>query len=204
MRFFSYRTALILGIVTVVLIAVAFSGGENPHTISFKTATTTVFWVGEGAGPDNDFIANDQSYWDEAWQAHYGGIDDPICRTGYRPCAFVPNENPFYIALPYAGKGGEPLLKNRWVEVQLGNTSCYGQWEDVGPNNEEDFAYVFGDSDTPVNTFGEKAGLDVSPALRDCLGMHGNAVTVWRLVDTADVPDGPWKTVVTTSPVSWK
>jgi hypothetical protein len=50
--------------------------------------------------------------------------------------------------------------------------------------------------------------MDVSPALRDCLGFSGlnnadNCVS-WRFVDAKDVPPGPWRRVVTTRQVFWR
>lgn len=187
----------------------------------FKNVMTTYFYVGEPSEASNAYIPNDMSYWDETWQAHFGGVDTPDCRNGYNPCGFTPKENPFYVALPFAeydsagniknSIGKIPWfeatstfgLKNHWVEVKYGSTTCYGQWEDVGPNGEDDFAYVFGEKSLPVNTFGEKAGLDVSPALLKCLGLTDNAITSWRFVDAAAVPDGPWRAIVTSSPISW-
>lgn len=184
-----------------------------------KSTMTTIFWVGEPADSDNAYITNTESYWDEKWQEHYGGVDDPNCRTGYLPCSFTPKENPFYFALPYAEYDengdlkttakevpwyakGSTLLKNRWIEVRHGEYTCYAQWEDVGPNGEDDFSYVFGKT-KPVNTFGEKAGLDSSPALWKCLHMSDNDITQWAFVDASDVPSGPWKDIVTTSGISW-
>ena len=67
----------------------------------WKPAIATVFWVGEEAAPDNGFIHNKASAWDVNWQKSFGGIDDPKDRCGYRPCAFKPLENAFYVALPY-------------------------------------------------------------------------------------------------------
>lgn len=195
--------------------------GVEPIRLSpWKSTMTTLFWVGETADADNAYITNTQSYWDEQWQEHYGGVDSPNCRIGFLPCSFVPNENPFYFALPYAeydesgnlketvrqipwyGKDTGQVLKNRWIVVRHGGSVCYGQWEDVGPNNEDDFGYVFG-SAKPSNTFGEKAGLDVSPALWRCLQMSDNDVTEWAFVDAGVVPEGPWKDTVTTSGTSW-
>lgn len=171
----------------------------------YKHVVTTLFWVGEEADASNDFIANDRSYWDAQWEER------------------APKENPYYVALPYGeftqeagatvlkesawrvpwfGKDEKPLLKNRWVEVVYEGRRCYGQWEDVGPSESDDFAYVFGDA-APKNTFGARAGLDVSPALFECLGLRDNAVTGWRFVDEEEVPEGPWKRVITTSPLDW-
>jgi hypothetical protein len=36
------------------------------------------------------------------------------------------------------------------------------------------------------------AGLDVSPAVRDFLGLGDTDVTDWRFVDFEEVPHGPW------------
>jgi hypothetical protein len=186
---------------------------------------TTEFWVGEGATSDNDYIANSQSYWDEKWQEHYGGVDSPDSRCGYAPCAFVPKENPFYFALPYGefdmqtgmlkpsalkipwykaqSDSTQSILKNRWIEIVHNGKTCYAQWEDVGPYLEDDYSYVFGSS-PPHNTYDVKAGLDLSPATWDCLGMSDNDITSWKFVDYSQVPDGPWKKTVTTSEITWE
>ena len=192
---------------------------QNPH--KYKSVTTTVFWVGEGADESNDFIPNDKSFWDSSWMEHYGGIDDPEDRCGYRPCSFVPKENPFYFALPYGDREEEgdqkssvklipwfgrsqkeSILKNVWIEIKYKDKTCYAQWQDVGPFETDDFEYVFGDA-PPKNTFGVAAGLDISPAAWDCLGLRTNAAVQWRFVDEGKVPDGPWKEVVTTRDVSF-
>ena len=183
----------------------------------FKETMTTLFWVGEASGEENAFIPNDQSYWDQDWQDHYGGVDDPESRSGHWPADFKPKENPFYVALPYgeftrAGKlkrrarnipwftdGVTPLLKNRWVEILLRGRSCFAQWQDVGPCGEDDFGFVFGNSAKPRNTFDARAGLDVSPAVWHYLGMDDNRVTAWRFVEAGDVPSGPWTEIVTAS-----
>lgn len=187
--------------------------------LHFKSTMTTLFWAGEPSDSDNGYIANDQSYWDEKWMEHFGGLDDPTCRAGFRPCAFKPKENPFYVALPYGdysddglkdsarrvpwfSKDDKPLLKNRWVEVRYGDKRCYAQWEDVGPFETDDWSYVFGESNS-ANTYGERAGLDVSPAVWTCLGLSDNAITSWAFIDEGSVPSGPWIETVTTSGTFW-
>lgn len=183
---------------------------------AWKEAIATVFWVGEGAGSDNGFIHNAASAWDEEWEKSFGGVDDPACRSGSHPCAFTPRENPFYVALPYndrddegrekpeavripwyPGPSEKSILKNRWIEVRALDVSCFGQWQDTGPFFDTDFAYVFGDAKNPQNAFGEKAGIDLSPAMRDCLNVAGSSVISWRHVDVTLVPEGPWHTMVT-------
>jgi hypothetical protein len=179
----------------------------------------TTFWAGEGATADNAYISNVPSYWDEQWKTHFGGVDSPNNRNGYLPAAFTPKENAFYFALPYGEFGksalkdnakqvywyhpvtdGESLLKNRWVKITSGKTVVYAQWEDVGPFNEDDINYVFGTAKPSY----AKAGIDLSPASSDYLGMKDNAVVSWQFVSTSDVPAGPWKTTLTTSGTYWK
>lgn len=107
--------------------------------------------------------------------------------------------------------GGASIMKNRWVKIIGPNgKTCYGQNEDAGPssgNLYHDSNYVFGNTDArPVNKEFNGAGMDVSPALNGCLGfkeLDGDSDLIsWQWVDDVDVPPGPWKTVVTTSPAT--
>jgi len=182
---------------------------------SFKKTITTVFWVGEAATAENGYIDNFGSYWDSNWVNHFGGVDSPTHRDGYLPAGFTPKQNPFYVALPFAevdrdgnikdaakripgfGADNEPLTRNRWVEIRYKGKSCYAQWQDVGPSEENDFDWVFGSAKKPKNAFGLKAGLDISPAAAHFLGIEDSARTEWRFVAEANVPDGPWKAIVT-------
>lgn len=187
---------------------------------SHVNITTTIFWAGEGATAANGFIPNSASAWDEQWATHYGGIDSPSPRNGYYPAGFTPKENPFYFALPYSdftndGKRktsanscpgiGNPVLekhswcKNAWIIVRHGNKVAFAQWQDVGPYEEDDTAYVFGSS-APKNKQGAKAGLDVSPAVKDYLGLDDVSKCDWAFITAGQVPDGPWKQIVTVSP----
>jgi len=93
--------------------------------------------------------------------------------------------------------------KNRWIRVQHGDSVCYAQWEDVGPFETDDLPYVFGDA-PPKNPHNGGAGIDLSPACFSYLGMSGGGLVSWRFVAFRDVPDGPWKTVITTSEPSWE
>lgn len=187
-----------------------------------ENISTTIFYVGEPASPANGFIANDVSAWDECWQSHYGGVDDPFNRNGYLPAGFTPTENPFYVALPYddldnsGNRRGNvadvipwahtqtfpstvSIVKNRWVKIMANGNTCFGQWEDVGPFNTDDARYVFGTA-RPRNRVNNRAGLDVSPAMQTCLGIpYGISPTSWRFVEASQVPAGPWTQTVTTS-----
>lgn len=181
---------------------------------------TSEFWVGEPGDGDNSGISNVSSTWDDNWQQHYGGVDSQTARSGYLPAGFTPKENPFYVALPYSdldsndhrkptaiacesNSGNAPVAgswcKNTWLAISYGGKTVYAQWEDAGPYGENDTAYVFG-SAKPQNTTDLKAGLDVSPAVTTYLGLDGDNLTSWTFVPTSDVPAGPWKQIITTTP----
>lgn len=190
---------------------------RHPETeTAHENITTTVFWVGEPADDSNAGIHNRSSAWVEDWEGEFGGVDDPDNRCGMLPCGFVPRENPFYVALPYndldascrpkasqqdvpwfdgAPGEGESIVKNHWVKITYGDKTAYAQWEDAGPMGEDDAAYVFGDAAAHY----KGAGLDVSPAINDYLGLDGEDRTSWEFVDASAVPDGPWTQTVTTS-----
>ena len=193
-----------------------------PSTYPVHTGiSATTFWVGEPADNDSGHISNAESAWDDRWIEHFGGIDDPRHRNGWRPAGFVPRENPFYVALPYndldengQAKGSaaavpwagqrasadQSVLKNRWVRIDYHGKSVYAQWEDAGPMGEDDFAYVFGGA-APKNRANERAGIDLSPAAQDYLGLDGLTPVTWQFVDQPNVPPGPWLVTVTTSGV---
>jgi hypothetical protein len=156
---------------------------------------TTVFWVGELPRPGDP--GNLRSAWDPNWLAN------------------AAHENPFYVALPYNDiigaqrtkpkaaaavpwfkrtfvRQGQSVLRGRWVAIRYGNKVCYAQWADAGPYHTDDVAYVFG-SARPLPHPNNDAGLDVSPAVRDYLALHGLDSCDWRFVDANAVPPGPWK-----------
>lgn len=177
---------------------------------------TTVFWIGEQAGGHN-LVPNRKSAWDKRWTKTYGGFDDPnpAHRNNYIPVKFTPRQNPFYCALPYNDKahtGHRPeaprvvpwfqeayrgptvsTCKDRWVAIRKGNRIAYAQWEDAGPFRTDHWQYVFG-NERPKPNLNKGAGLDVSPAVRDYLGLKETDVTDWRFVDFSEVPRGPWST----------
>jgi len=191
-----------------------------------ENVSTTVFYVGEPASPENGFIANDDSAWDECWKERYGGIDDPANRNGYWPAGFTPLENPFYVALPYddldtsgnrrwnvpevvpwaktqSFAADVSVVKNRWVKIIANGNTCYAQWEDVGPFKTNDVRYVFGTA-RPRSSANAHAGLDVSPAVQTCLGIaYDITPTNWRFVEASEVPAGPWTQIVTTSQLNF-
>ncbi len=184
-----------------------------------KNITSTVFWIGENSSPNNGFINNVVSSWDENWMLHYGEVDSPDNRTGYLPANFIPTENPFYVALPYNDFNSEgerkisannniywanekswgkqeSMCKNRWVKITKDNISVYAQWEDVGPFKSDNVNYVFG-TEEPENSINNYAGIDVSPAVRDYLGLKDIDKVTWQFVDENNIPEGEWKKLET-------
>ena len=139
---------------------------------------------------------------------------DPAARHDYIPLSFVPDQNPFYCALPYNDvdqgrfkpeaptvipwfkqvhpEPGQSVCKDRWVAIRKGDRICYAQWEDCGPFRTDHFQYVF-QNERPTPNASHDAGLSVSPAVRDHLGLAPADVTDWRFVEVSDVPPGPWR-----------
>ena len=175
---------------------------------------TTIFWIGEKP-TENNPVPNRASSWDKEWSKSYGGFDDPnrARRSDYTPVKFTPRQNPFYCALPYNDKAatghrpeasrvvpwfneayqgpGVSVCKDRWIAIRKGNKVAYAQWEDAGPFRTDHWQYVFG-NERPKPNLNKGAGLDVSPAVRDYLGLNETDVTDWQFVDFKNVPRGPW------------
>ncbi len=136
---------------------------------------------------------------------------------------------PFNDRVPGMGKYGQ--CKNRWVEIVNAATGkrAFGQWEDVGPWFVNDVEYVF-DERCTTRPFAEihkgerwniyrkrsgsgvrkprkvlnGAGIDLSPVLAQELGIGGKGEVHWRFVASRNVPSGPWKRHISTSPPRWR
>ena len=182
-----------------------------------RNIMTTFFWIGERPTARNP-VPNNRSAWDANWARNYGGYDNPDPRyrdsRTYAPRGFFPRQNPFYIALPYCDvsrgntksevkkivpwyrdcfeKDGKSVLKGRWIAIHHAGRTAFAQWEDCGPFRTDHWQYVFG-NERPRPNLNRGAGLDISPAVRDYLGMGKNDICDWKFVDAASVPDGPWK-----------
>ena len=86
---------------------------------------------------------------------------------------------------------GISVCKGRWIAIHWRGRICYAQWEDVGPFEIDHWQYVFGDQ-APRPNRNHDAGIDLSPAVRDFLGLRSGERVQWRFVDTRQVPPGPW------------
>jgi hypothetical protein len=155
--------------------------------------TATVFWVGEL--PTVNDPGNLVSAWDQNWLES------------------ARSQNEFYIALPYNDvanghtkteakkvipwfkqayvRDGQSVLKDHWVAIRKGAKICYAQWEDVGPFQVDHWQYVFGD-ERPHPNKNQDAGIDVSPAVKEYLGMSGIDSCDWRFVSENEITQGPW------------
>lgn len=184
--------------------------------------TATVFWIGETPTERNP-TPNTKSSWDQQWTSNFGGFDDPNpaarianFSTGeFRPKAFTPKLNPFYVALPYNDvvgskvhkpeaprvipwfhrykpAPGKTVCKGRWIQIWNGKRSCFAQWEDCGPWVTDDWEYVF-TGKAPKNSENGAAGIDISPSVRDYLQLNSGQKVHWRFVEAGQVPGGPWK-----------
>jgi hypothetical protein len=202
----------------------SFSSPSMPHLGYARypwklDIVATVFWVGEQP-TENNPTPNDKSSWDTQWMQSFGGYDDPdpAKRTdNYTPVGFTPKQNPFYVALPYNDcidynshkpeaskvipwfkqkfvRSGKTVLKGQWIAIRYGNRVCYAQWEDCGPFVTDDHDYVFGNA-RPKNTSNRGAGIDISPGVRDYLGISSSGRCDWRFVDVSEVPAGPWRSL---------
>ena len=187
---------------------------ETRETGWRRGITATIFWVGEQPTPRNP-TPNYASSWDPEWQRSFGGVDRPELRKGFLPKDFIPQQSPFYIALPYndiSPNGGhkpeakkhipwfwkvhkgssESVCHRRWVAIHRNGKICYAQWRDCGPYTTDDWRYVFL-GERPKPNLNGNAGIDLSPAVRDYLTMGGNYRVDWKFVEDFEVPDGPWK-----------
>ncbi len=192
-------------------------GGDYPWK---KEIVATVFWAGESASQNNP-VHNRSSSWDANWATSFGGYDDPSTSNriangkDYRPAKFIPQQNPFYVALPYNDvtrgttkpevrmvipwfkkewkKEGESICHDRWLEIRnpANGRKCFAQWGDCGPFRTDHWQYVFG-NERPKPNLNKGAGLDVSPSVRDYLGIGSIATLDWRFVEFRDVARGPW------------
>lgn len=191
------------------------SGGSSQYSWK-RNIVTTVFWVGELASARNP-VHNISSSWDLHWATSYGGYDNPdaSARRNYIPVAFTPKQNPFYFALPYNDvthgstkpeaklvipwykqtfvKEGQSICHDRWIAIRNPQNSriCYAQWGDCGPFRTDHWQYVFG-NEVPKPNLNRGAGLDISPAVRDFLGVGPMSVLDWKFVEFREIPKGPW------------
>jgi hypothetical protein len=189
--------------------ALSIGPGRYPWKLNI---VTTIFWTGEHPTANNP-VPNSRSSWDRHWAANYGGYDNPNpgARRDYIPAGFIPRQNPFYVALPYNDveggrtkpeapsmipwfrtafvRSGQTTLKDRWVAIRHGGRICYAQWEDCGPFRTDHWQYVFG-NERPRPNLNQGAGLDVSPAVRDYLGLANKDVCDWKFVEYREVPSG--------------
>jgi hypothetical protein len=195
--------------------------GLYPWKMNIVTTTFWVGEQAAQNNPVHNFSSSWDKYWYQTFGG-FDDPDVKSRRNlpegGTIPAKFVPQGNPFYFALPYNDvergkhkpearfvipwfnqvfeKEGQSVLRDRWIAIRknLPNGSsrvCYAQWSDCGPFRTDHYQYVFG-NELPRWNLNKGAGLDVSPAVRDYLGMKGTDVVDWKFVEFRDIPIGPW------------
>ncbi len=216
---------LAAGIAAVVGVAVAgVPRGSQSKYPWHPWTVASVFGPNENATADNAFISNAQSAWDKDWRRHAPHENRFFVAVPYADYLDDGGFNPDNVRIPWhrANVSGRSEVKNRWVEVTRragGRTlTAFGQVEDVGPSDKRaatavsDPDYVFGPSGhdpaepirvKPKNTFGLRAGIDLSQELARALKLAGSGTVNWRFVAADDVPEGPWTKVVTTRSPNW-
>ena len=224
-RMWSHSLLLVAAIAAVLGIAGAATLARSPSGYPWHPGTVaSVFGPDEDAHPDNAFITNAKSAWDKDWRRHAPHENQFFVAVPYADYLDDGAFNPDNARIPWhrANITGRSELKNRWVQItrRAGKRTltAYGQVEDVGPSDQRTAAgvsdpdYVFGppghDRSDPIlvkprNTFGLRAGIDLSPAVARALKINGSGTVNWRFVEAEDVPEGPWTKDVTTSPPNW-
>jgi hypothetical protein len=223
------RRRVLLGAGAAAVIAVAVTvavvpARSHPGYPWHPGITASVFGPNEDANADNAFISNAESAWDKAWRRHARHENKFFVAIPYADYLDDGRFNPDNVRIPWHRRNawGRSEIKNHWVEIvrRAGTRTfrAYGQVEDVGPSDKRTSAavsdpdYVFGppghDPSAPIvvppkNTFGLRAGIDLSPRLARALRIHGSGTVRWRFVDAGDVPRGPWTKVVTSSLPNW-
>jgi hypothetical protein len=226
-----WRQRVLLGAGIAVMIAaaaVATAAITRPSSESgypwHPSTTASVFSPNEDASADNAYISNAQSAWDKDWRKHAPSENRYFVAVPYADYLDSGKFNPANVRIPWHQRNirGRSEMKNRWVEVTrtVGQRTlrAFGQVEDVGPSDQRTSAavsdpdYVFGppghDPSGPIlvkpkNTFGLRAGIDLSRRLARALHIRGSGTVSWRFVEGNEVPRGPWTDVVTTSLPNW-
>jgi len=179
----------------------------------WKTSiVTTVFWVGEQAGGNNR--SKLQKFLDFNWSENYA---EPILRfqrtAQLHPNCFYSQAKPLLLCFTvhdvthgqfkpeaplvipwfkheYRGRGSRYAEIDGLPFVRQSHLLCaMGRLRSV---SHDHFQYVFG-NERPKPNLNHGAGLDVSPAVRDYLGLAPTDVTDWQFVEVRDVSSGPWR-----------
>ncbi|EGC37606.1 hypothetical protein DICPUDRAFT_91590 [Dictyostelium purpureum] len=172
----------------------------NSYTTHYNIKTI-LHYVDE----NNKFLFHDRvnrTAWDKNWNDKIGIVALDQCP--HIKSILLPKENTFYCALPYndldiygrkANAYSIPwshyddpeqksILKNRWIKVIHKDAFVFCQYEDVGPEFEDDYSYVFGASHSvPESGYG---GLAISPEVAEFLGIRRKFKPIKRKMTSYD------------------
>ncbi|KAK5576754.1 hypothetical protein RB653_007898 [Dictyostelium firmibasis] len=145
---------------------------------------------------------SNQTAWDRDWKNKIGIVSVDTCP--FVKSVLIPKENIFYCVLPYNdldqfgrkanayqipwATSSDPdeysILKNRWIKVTHKDAMAFCQYEDVGPQYDDDFSYVFGTSHSlPESQYG---GLAISPEVAQFLGIYQRFKPVEKIEEDDD------------------
>ncbi|KAM9972323.1 hypothetical protein ACTFIW_007382 [Dictyostelium discoideum] len=151
---------------------------------------------------DTFLWASNQTAWDRDWKNKIGIVSVDTCP--FIKSVLIPKENTFYCVLPYNdldqfgrkanayqipwATSSDPdeysILKNRWIKVSHKDAMAFCQYEDVGPQYDDDFSYVFGTSHSlPESQYG---GLAISPHVAQFLGIYERFKPVVKIEEDDD------------------
>ncbi|KAM9984382.1 hypothetical protein ACTFIZ_004091 [Dictyostelium cf. discoideum] len=151
---------------------------------------------------DTFLWASNQTAWDRDWKNKIGIVSVDTCP--FVKSVLIPKENTFYCVLPYNdldqfgrkanayqipwATSQDPdeysILKNRWIKVTHKDAMAFCQYEDVGPQYDDDFSYVFGTSHSlPESQYG---GLAISPHVAQFLGIYQRFKPVVKIEEDDD------------------
>ena len=131
----------------------------------------------------------------------FGGSDDPN-NSAYPPYELLDGDNDSFVALPYSFPSNLFPANPPKVRVYCGELSAAGVVADKGPWTTDDVAYVDGTArpiaetcyleETPLPSGpnqgrvpSNKAGIDLSPALAEKIGVKGKGMVDWKFEDDA-------------------
>jgi hypothetical protein len=133
----------------------------------------------------------------------FGGSDDPN-NSAYPPYELLNGDRDDFVSLPYSFNFDLFPDNPPMVRVYCGELSAVGQVADKGPWTTDDVAYVDGTS-RPIAEIcfnakqplpsgpnkgkvpSNKAGIDLSPALAEKIGLKGKGMVNWEFVTDGSV-----------------
>jgi hypothetical protein len=147
-----------------------------------QNIVTSVFWVGEPPRPEIRDPGNLRSSFDPDWLVTAKYQSQWYVALPYTDLTAGPHTKPEAASIiPWFRQAfihdGQSVCNGRWIAIRHAGRVCYAQWRDSGPRVTDDADYVFGNARPRSDR-----GLDVSPAIRDYLGLKNLDICDWSFV----------------------